>query len=1094
MKLSLQAPLTGRGLKVACAPFLLALFLPGAGYAVESNFLKRESEIKVSSRFINVTGTVRDGKGEPLPGVVVKIKGTTTATTTDENGVFRLNLPTGNETLVVSFLGFRTLEVAAGGKTTIGVTLQENTESLEEVVVVGYGTQKKAHLTGSVVDISAEEIEDLPATNIGAALAGRLLGVGVSGGISRPGSKAGVSIRNPVEVFAKDGGNNSPLYVIDGVAQITGNNSADATQFNNLDPSEIESISFLKDAAAAIYGVRGANGVILVTTRRGKSGKPKISYNGSYALTDEAYRTKMMDAYQFGMYFNIMNGANGSNADPNGSAATYQNRIFSQDELDHFRGINYDRLEDAWSSAYNMRHALNVSGGTETANYFAGIAYSKQDGNLGTLDYNKWNFRAGADVRVAKNLKVALQVSGNNDDLSKTFNKVSGEGVEDDYKNLLLNPRYVPEYVNGFAVKSPGTTNDLSRYHYGEIQRLNNIAETASNFYTINLSAEYDVPWIQGLKARGTYSRNNQTSRGSQIGTKYNVYTFANMMGEHLHIYDGATNPQVLSVSNGNRLYYSNSNSKNIQSNFTLSYEKQLGKHNLSGLVGVEKGESGSNQEDVWRESPIASTNGQFGTAFGAIDGKTVGSEAGTLGYLGRLNYRYQEKYLAEFLFRSDASTKFAPENYWGRFYSGSVGWVISQEDFFNIKGVDFLKLRYATGILGSDQTRAWQWRQRYTFQGGKGAVFGGNSDASIGMKMEVSPNRDATWAYEYKNNLGLDARFLNNRLSTTVEGFYNQGYDMLIERTGNVPVTVGGSVAAENFGKANYFGYELGLGWDDNLGEDFRYGISARLSWYDNKVVRLNYNDIDVQYPWNNREGESSDIGKWGMDYLGMFKNQQDIDAYVAEYGITDMLDVPVANLRPGMLYYRDVRGPLQADGTFAEADGIIDENDQVQLKKRADNHYGYGVTLKAGYKSFSLDVVVSGSFGGWNEIEERSKLNNDISRNFTSLPVIWGDIYDPVLNPGGTMPNPQWEDTYNVSSNFWKVSSFTMRVTSFNLNYTIPKKIVNALNISNARVYFTGLNPFYLTNPFSYKDPSAAWNAYPNLKTYSFGINLSL
>ncbi len=1092
MELSLQM-LQGksRKLKAVYVPLIVALFLPGA-QATEAKEKRLTEYGKEAARFVNVTGTVRDSKGEPLPGVTVTIKGTKTSTATDGNGVFRLNLPIGNETLVFNFLGFKSKEVQAGGSSNLTVVLEESTSTLNEVVVVGYGTQKKAHLTGSVVDIKAEEIENIPATNVGAALAGRLIGVGVSGGNSRPGSKASIAIRNPVGVFSKDGGSNAPLYVIDGVAQASPNGSPDPTQFNNLDPSEIESISFLKDAAAAIYGVRGANGVVLVTTKRGQVGKPRVSYSGSYAINDEAYRTKMMDAYQFGLYTNILNGPNGNNKNEI-NTTDYNNYLFSQDELDYFKTINFDRLEDAWKASYLMRHALNVSGGTETANYFAGITYSKQDGNLNTLDYNKWNFRAGTDVRPAKNLKVGLQVSAYNDDLTKTFNKVSGEGQEDDYKNLLLAPRYVPEYVDGYAVWLPGRTNDLSRYHYGEIQRLGNIAENRSNFMTVNLNAEYEIPWVKGLKARASYSRNTQISRGSQIGTKYDIYSFSGMKGENGHIYEGATGPVALSVSNGNRLYYSNINARNIQSNLFISYDRQFGKHNLSGLFGVERGEANNNQEDVWRDSPIASTNGQFGTAFGAIDGKTAGNESGSLGYIGRLNYRYEDKYLAEFLFRTDASTRFAPENYWGKFYSGSFGWVVSQEDFFNVNWIDFLKVRYSTGLLGSDQTGAWQWRQRYTFQGGKGGVFGGNNNATIGMKMEKSPNRNATWSSEYKNNLGLDLRFLNDRLSSTIDAYYNHGYDILIERIGSVPPTVGGSVASQNYGKVDYFGYEFSLGWNDKVG-DFTYGINTRLSWSDDRVYRMNYNETDMLYPWRASYNRSSDLGQWGYDYLGMFRTQDEINAYVAEYGITQMLNVNAADLKPGMLYYRDVRGPLQADGTFAAPDGIVDSNDQIQLNDRASAHYGYGVTLKAGYKNFSLDVVIAGSFGGWNEITERDALNSDIRRNYTSLPVIWGNVYDPVLNPSGTMPNPAWQDTYNVSSNFWKTSNFTMRITSFNLNYSLPKSITSALKINRANVFFSGLNPVYLANPFSYKDPTASWNAYPNLKTYSFGINLSL
>lgn len=1045
-----------------------------------------------ADNFVNITGKILDAAGNPVIGATVTIKGTNTSTQSDETGVFRLNAPPGSEILVVSFVGFKTQEVPIGGRTTMEVRL-EPTEALDEVVVVGYGTQRKAHLTGAVETVDMEAIQDLPATNLGAALAGRLVGVGVSGGTARPGSKASLQIRKPV-IYGKDAGTGEPLYVIDGMIQVDEKNNPESTQFNNLDPSEIESISILKDGATAVYGVRGANGVVLVTTKRGKVGAPRISYNGSYAVNDEVSRTKMMNAYQFGQYFNIMNGPNGDNFDT--QSVDYKNRVFSQDELEHFKTINHDWLEDAWKSSFNTRHALNLSGGAERATYFAGVSYQKQNGNLGTLDYDKWNFRAGTDVKVASNLKMALQLSGNEDQLDRTFNKVSGEGPEDDYKNLLLASPYVPAYIDGLPVKLPGRTNDLSAYHFYEIQRLNNLAQTNSKFFTINVSAEYEVPFLEGLKARATYTRNMRSSAGSQIGTRYQLYEF-NRMGEYQHIYEGATNPQALTVSNGNRLYFSNENGTNTQYNFFLTYDKQIGKHNFSGLFSVERGDAEGKQEDVWKADPIATTNGQFGTAFGAIDGRTFAYESGSLGYIGRVNYRYDERYLLEFLFRTDASNKFAPENYWGKFYSASAGWVVTEEDFFKVKGIDYLKLRYSVGLMGNDQFPIWAWRQRFSYEVGKGPVFGGNGNATTGMKMDRSPNRDATWSDEFKNNIGIDARFLNNRFSVTLEGYYNKAYNILLERLGNTPVSVGGSMAPENYARVNTFGYEVALGWSDNIGKDFNYGINTRLSWNDLKIKHIDYDPIYEQYPWNPRNGTSEDVGMWGYDYIGMFKNQADIDAYVSEYDIKQVFGTNVNDLKPGMLYYRDVRGPLQGDGTFAAPDGIIDENDQVQLSRRQNNLYNFGVTLRAGYKNFAFETVIAGSFGGYAEIEsmERKKLNNDINRVYNNLPVIWGDIYDPEINPTGTMPNPNWENIYGVSSQFWQVSSFRMRVTSMNLNYALPKSLVERLKVANARVYVSALNPFGLYSAYSYKDTyGTAWDAYPNLRTIAFGLNLTL
>jgi TonB-linked SusC/RagA family outer membrane protein len=1046
-----------------------------------NNFLKNDP----------ITGTVSDEKGQPLSGVTVQVKGLKTTAVTDNKGVFKIDVPSGASTLVFTFVGMERKEVSIAGKNTFQIQLKGVDASLSDVVVVGYATQKKASLTGAVTSIKASEVEDLPVGNLGAALQGRLLGVSVSGGTGRPGSQASITVRNPA-TFSKDGGSLDPLYVIDGVIQVTADGKNDATLFNSLDPSEVDNISVLKDATAAIYGSRGAQGVIIVTTKRGKAGAPKISYSGSYAINDEAYRTKMMSAYEFAQYMNIMNGPNGAKA-----LSTNTDAFFSADELEHFKKINFDWLDPAWKAASNLRHTLNVSGGSDKATYFASGTYYTQNGNLASLDYKKWTFRAGADVTVATGLKTGIQVSGNYGNRVKTFNKIGGENDENDYRNLLLTPRYLPMYINGYPVKIPGT-DAFAGYHFYEIERLGNLAENKDKSLGVNAYVEYEVPFVKGLKARGSYARYFNSSLGSQVGTKYLLYNFTRT-GANTHIYDSAATVQLpgTSFSNGDRLYYSNIDGETRQANFTLSYARQFGLHNVSALVSVEKAEASSLQVDVLKETPIAGTNGQFNTAFGAFDGKTAGSESGSLGYIGRVNYGYADKYLAEFLFRTDASTHFAPENYWGKFYSGSAGWVISKENFFNVPAVNFLKLRYSAGLLGKDDTKAWQWRQRYTFQGDKGAVFGGNSNITTGMKMEASPNRNATWSNEFKNNVGIDARFLKDRLSATLEGFYNAGTNLLIERTEAAPLTVGGTLAAENWGKMDFFGYEAQVGWSDNIGKDFRYGIDVRFSWYDNKWKQGNFAETDKFYPWKKHAGESDDNGVWGWDYLGMFKTQDEVNAYVSKNNIRSVFSTVAADLRPGMLYYRDVRGALQADGTFAGPDGIIDDNDQIQLAKKANNHYGLGTTLKAGYKGIALDVVISGSFGGWSEIDgsTRKKMNNNISRNFQSRPAIWGNIYDPVLNPTGTMPNPNWDAiSLSPTSTFWEVRAFRMGIRNANLNYSLPKKFTQAIHVSSARIALTALNPLNFYNPFDFKAPDGAYDVFPNLRTFSVGVNIGL
>lgn len=1044
---------------------------------------------------LTVKGKIVDSKTQlPLAGATIKVKNDKATALSDENGSFVIKAPSSEAVLSITYVGYQIYETKAGNGN-LNISLQDLNTDLNEVIVVGYGTQRKAHLTGAVETFNPKEIEDLPVSNLGTALSSRILGLGVSGGTTRPGSVASLTIRNPL-TLSKDGGTLEPLYVIDGIVQVGADGRNDNTYFNSLDPSEVESISILKDASAAVYGSRAVNGVILVTTKRGKTGKPRISYSGSYAINDEAYRTKMLSAYEYAQYYNIMNGANGAN-----KTVADEDYIFSPDELEHYKTIDYNRLENAWQAASNNRHTLNVSGGSDKATYFAGASYYTQDGNLATLDYQKWTFRGGSDVKIANGFKVGLQVAGNYSTKIKTFNKIGGENDENDYRNLLLSPRNVPSYVDGFPIMLNGwRNNNVSAYHFDEIERLANKAKDKDRYFNMNSYIEYEVPFIKGLKARASYARSFGFSNGSQVGTIYNLYKVTGS-GENEHIYDqGATvlsgSPQK--VKNGDRLYYSNSNNESTQMNFTLSYAKSFKLHSVSALFSVEKAEASSQQEDVWKETPSLSTSGQFGSAFGVIDGRTTAAESGALGYIGRLNYAYSDKYLAEFLFRTDASTKFAPENYWGDFYSGSFGWVISRENFFrNVKAVNFLKIRYSIGLLGKDDLKPWLWRQRYTFQADKGAVFGGNSNVSTGMKMEASPNRNATWSNEVKNNFGIDAKFLRSRLSATVEVFYNHATDMLMERTAIIPITVGGTVASENWGTVNFYGYELGLGWDGKIGRDFTYGINTRFSWYDNKMLQGNFGETDKFYPWKPQAGQSTDIGQWGYDYLGMFKTQADIDDYVSKNGITEVFGTDVSELKTGMLYYRDVRGALQPDGTFAGPDGIINDNDQVKLSKKANNHYGYGISLKLGYKGFNFDCVIGGSFGGWYEIDNLSRkpMKSKIEENYYSAPAYWSSIYDDVLNPGGKYPNPYWSDiNLSPTSNFWKVSSFRMAMRNMTLSYSIPKNVLDRLNISGARINFAVLNPTYLFNPYSYKAPDGAYDTYPDLRTYSFGVNLTL
>lgn len=1084
-----------------------------------------------ASEKIMVSGAIIDASGVPLMGVNVIEKGTRNGVVTDFDGNYQITVDSKG-IIEFSFVGMKTVEMPVEEKTIINITLQEDESSLDEVVVVGYGKQKKEALTGSVATIEVSEIEDLPVGNLSSALVGRVLGVSVSGGESRPGQSAQLVIRSPVtgnDVTAKDGGATDPLYVIDGIVQINPDNGrSDPTMFNNLDASEIESMSFLKDGSAAIYGSRASQGVVLVTTKRGKKGPARFSYSGSFSFSDEAYRTDMLNASQFGKVFNIMNGPNGLGEINDISAENNDLHFFSDKELEHFETLNYNVLDDYWTSSGSQRHNFNLSGGTDDATYFGGISYYTQDGNLGTLNYDKWSFRAGSNVNLAKGLKAGFQVSGYFTDESKTVSSVGSSNTENDYRQLVNRAPFIPMYIDGLPTLLVGSSaNDEEvGYHYGEIQRIQDLNYTTDSNVSVNVDIEYEVPFIEGLKVKANYARQESNSRGSQKGGTYSLYEFYGAdddltdgerpLGQTYIYYESGSGPYgtniirgsdvdlpvIREISNGDRILIDDTRSTRVQTRFQSTYNRDFGLHSVSGFLAVEKSETEWNKERIIKFGAPDWSTGMLWQATGELDeGNTYNwyKEAGDLGYIGRFNYSYDSRYYAEFLFRSDASTKFAPKNYWGNFYSVSGGWIISKENFFNSNVIDFLKLRSSVGILGKDDTKAWQWQQNFTIETTGGAVFGGNGDVSSGLEASGPANPDIRWGKEVKTNIGIDARFLDNRLSTTTEAFFNRGTELLVNLNSGVPFTVGGASTTGNYAEADKWGFEIGLGWSDTVGDDFTYAVNVNTGWYDGEKIKGNFTNPDNWRPWETKQPGSFDRGTWGYDYIGMFKTQTDIDNYVAESGVTQILGITTDNLKPGMLYYRDVRGAWDPEThTFAPKDGIVDENDQIQLGKPAKGPQGFSSSFRLAYKQFSLNTVLQVGWGGYREIggSKQSFSTSVIISNAENRPAFWSKMYDEQLNPSGTLPNLSSSNSSinNVSSKFWQVSSFSMAMRNINMGYSLPKELAEKLGVNRLRFNLVAINPFILFNP--YKDyglsPYGSYNNYPTLKTYSLGINV--
>ncbi len=1055
--------------RVICT--LLPGFVGCVDYAYADPKLKHPTASKASA-FINTTGTVQDAKGMPLVGVSVAIKGTSSGTVTDANGVFRLNLPTGEETLIFSSVGYKTQEVAVAKRTNFLVQMEDNDAALDEVVVVGYGTQKKVSLTGAVAPVDMKAIQQLPVGSLSAALQGQLPGVNVSGGTGRPGDNGGITVRNPI-VLAKDGGTVRPLYVIDNVVRTE-------DDFNVLDASEVEAISVLKDAAAAIYGARSNQGVVVVATKRGKAGAPKVNYSGSIGITDAIRLPSMMNGYEQATYLNDYYRTQGKPAnDP---------LYYTQDELDHFRNNNYNWLEMAWKPATLTRHAVNVSGGSERATYYAGVSYNYQNANFDNINANKWTFRASTDIKVTKNLRAGFILSGDLSQRRMYYLKQGGENPENDMRGLLYTSQFNPPYINGLPVLQPGgNQNNLESFHFFEIQRSNNYTATRNTGLNVMANLEYEVPFIKGLKARVLYSKTMDNSFGKQYGTRYNVYNFS-MLGEHRHIVGGDVVGNPIPLKNGDQIRLNPGYTDSYQFNGYLNYDRQFGKHQVSAIAFFEQSERRTDMLAGLRENPIVGGLDNMRYATGAQTAEETETEAGTLSYAGRINYNYDDKYLAEVALRYDGSTNFAPEYRWGFFPSLSLGWVLSEEPFFKngVSFVEFLKIRGSVGLSGGDATKPYNWLNSYSLQVGKGAVFGGNSDKPLGvLPNNIMANRGLQWDDNMKYNAGIDAQFFRNRLSFSLDGFYDHRYNMLTALSSSVPLTVGATLPSENFSIVNGFGFELSLGYSDKINKDWSYKINTFLAWSDNKRIR-----VDVERgklgTYEDPIGRSTDMGLQGYVYEGMFRSQDEVDRYLeANPGYTIFGVVP----KPGMLYYKDIRGPKDASGQFTAPDGKITKDvDMDYLTPKEDNHYNFGFNISTTYKSFTLAAVMGGSFGGQAIVEgsARSRARPTVNR-----PSFWTDHWTPE-NPNAAYPDPFYEDSYSVASAFWFRNAFTFAMRNLNINYSLPAPVAKNMGIGSMSVFLVAINPINFYNPYTYKTYQGAYDSYPTVRSFSLGLNV--
>lgn len=1028
-----------------------------------------------SKKTRKVSGVIKDAQGEPIIGANVVVKGDETrGVITDLDGNFTLDVPEDGS-FEVSYIGYLAQILPIKGKSTFIVSLKEDAETLDEVVVIGYTTQKKGLLSGSVEHMKMDDqMTTIPTTSAGNLLAGKLAGVNVSTPGSVPGSNPDISIRTVSAWTRKDANGNDmkqqPVtYVIDGVVRGAGD-------FNNLSPNEIDDITVLKDAAsAAIYGSRSAGGVILVTTKKGKAGKPTVNYSYSYSVDTRTKNSELTSAVETGELYNRINGQ----ADPAGWA-------WSQEELDYFRNVNggwgYDQLDEVYRNPTTQTHNISVNGGNDKIRYFAAGSYVQQKGFLDPLTYDKYNLRLNVTADVTDDFQVQTGLSLNN-------NKQGS--MPEDYWNA---DQDTYQKLRVWQPDQPVFTESGKYIDYGWIGNVGARVDGAQGYKKneylkpqMTVSGTYKAPFLKGLSAKVSFSK----SWTNQITKKfYDQYDMMIMK-------KSGPNGRIMSTKDADIVGVKKSNwglpngkpmierksawSDDLQLNFQLSYDNVFNDvHRVSGTLVSEWYEGGG--ASVWggREGfPVYKTD-QFWAASGARadtwgDGDTDWKD-GRMSYIGQFSYAYADKYLLAFSFREDGSMKFAPDKRWGFFPAASAAWIISEENWFNKNHVQRLKVRASAGLTGDDSVGGWQWQESYN--SGKNAYFGMNPSRQVGLTYGSVVNENMTWEKSFSFDLGVDVNFLNH-WNASLDYWYRNTYDILDKRVVSLPTTFSLSMPAENYGEVHAQGIDFKLGYEGQT-RDFSYFANLTASYGWNKVITKDYAENAMWY--DIPVGRSlSYITGYKFDQI--IRTQGDLDAFNTAH--PDYLHKGKAP-ELGMMVFKDLSGPK---GT---PDGIIDSWDKTILQ---DNNFPtiFGLNLGGTWKGVSLDMMFSGSLGSYKWMKD---LAGGVEWNR-----MWKDWYDDSWspeNPNASLPRRRNNDqtkTYDEDTDFWLKKNNFLRLKYLTVSYELPKNQFYSSVFDKVRVFFTGTNLFVLSNfNNNYYDPEiGGGNSFPVSRSFSFGIDVS-
>ena len=1065
-----------------------ALASLGLSYTTEALATSPNFAVNSVQQFKKVTGNVSDAEGSIIGASVVEKGNAGNGTVTDLDGNFSLNVKPG-ATIVITYIGYQKQEIVVGNQSNFNVTMKTDDKTLEEVVVVGYGVQKKKLVTGSTIEVKGDDIQKMNTTQVLGALQSQTPGVNIQAASGQPGDGFKISIRG-----AGTNGNTAPLYIIDGVAG----------DINNLNPADIERIDVLKDAAScAIYGSAAANGVILVTTKQGKKGKIQVSYDANVGWANVYRMPKMLTAKQ---YMEVMDQVRFNS----GESGYDWKSIMGEDLYNSYmdgsnEGTNWvEAIRN--KNAVTTSHSLNVTGGSDRSTFSMGAGYQYQDGVFGNVvksDYRRFTFRINSEHVIYRNDK-GMDVVKIGENIYYQHKQNQGIQIGNQYSNdlstmLRANPA-IPMYnADGSYTKAEDLKNWINNYNSYSINPVYKMVNQQSGHnksinQNLHATGYLVIQPIKNLVYRGQLNYNQGTSTWRAF---LPVYDANRSTADGFRTEDKAMNN--MSTSWG----WSTTN--------TLNYKFDLQKkHNFDVLVGTEYSES---RPDFGFSLNATSSNSVFGDMTHAymsyMKNNNAAAVSGTpcddsrgMSYFGRINYNFDEKYMLSAIMRADGNSKFAPGKRWGYFPSVSAGWVISNEKFMakTVSWLDFLKLRAGWGQNGNAQTISnFQWQGAFAYNTSSYYTFNGNPDQYVsGAAPSRLPNEDLTWETSEQLNIGLDARFLSGRLGFTLDWYNKKTKDLLVA----VPVdpTTGFSTQMKNAGTVENKGIELSLSWNDKIGKDFQYNVGWNMAYNHNEVTEVKSNqtynnggnDLLAQNTgYMARFEEGHPIGYfWGYKTEGVMQNEADVQAYLDKNCKGNAANSKQGTgIKPGDLKFVDVNG-----------DGVVNDDDKTEL---GDPHpdVTMGITLGASYKGFDLSVTGFGAFGQQVARSFR-KFTDGEYENFTT------EVYDywhgegtsnkyPLLAHMNAGPNWQTvSDIYIENASYFRLQNLTV-------GYDFTKIWKNS-PFQQIRLYFAAQNLFTITG-YKGMDPengtaigSDSWvtgvdvGNYPQPRTYMVGVNV--